>query len=224
MKTAFALLMGLSMSTPCLAEIVTYRASGELSYGYGELLDNNVISIGDSFELLISWETTTPGVFSSDNHFAMYEAIVSAQLTVGNQMPLIYQADQNTWPHISQISVTDYNLSGDQYEFTVWYAGIPSRPTIFQDYSLTAVTLNFFDQFSDVIQGLELPTSLDPALFTDTRIQLQYDNSSSPESYFNGRISAMTLVPLPGATWLLGSGILVLGAAIRRDTHRDSVS
>ncbi len=212
----FSLLCMLSMLAQ--AEVVTYRASGQINYGSGLLLDDHVIELGDSFEVEFSWETTTPADSPGNNSYANYRAITYMALSIGDSPVFALSAEDQRFP-LHDVTVTNYDLSGDGYEFLFFYAGSPGLPSIYQDYSLTSATISFYDQFVNSITSSALPNRLNLNDFTDTRFQVQFD-SATDLALFSGHITELTAVPLPGAVWLFFSGLLGLGIMSRRKrTH-----
>jgi hypothetical protein len=202
--TCILILYG-SITTIAQASLVTFRFAGELIDPLPSQL-NPPLGPGTPFSGTYSFESTTPDQNPSDPSFGSY--VISAY-------SITLLSRTYAYPIAGDVGTISVGRGNSFYQVT-------TLPEILSGPEINGLVLGSAEIFGEGLftsDALPLtPPSLSGFLFPSPRVSMIFYGPMEPTGIgIVGTLSSLTVVPLPGALLLFGSGLLGLtGLGIRR--------
>lgn len=214
MKRSFhpvALLLALAsacgLSSASAAPIV-YTASGVVDFVDAALSGD--FSLGDSFTMTYTIESTTAPRASSNSNFAVYDAMLSQSFT------LDAYAGSATGAEEIQVDNDPGGIFHDRYSPGPGAGSVITGPTV-AGMSLSTFYFNLIDDTDTVFSdALILPLSFNLADFTSKRFRVEFIDDEEVVHGVEGEITALVPEPASGALALIGAAALAIALRRRR--------
>jgi hypothetical protein len=111
------------------------------------------------------------------------------------------------------VGVFDDSASGDRFQTNV----VSPKGADVNGYFLTNLTLLLVDSTGSVFSNDSLPAGLDIADFDVAQAQLIFQHATLPSANVFADLNSVSMVPVPPAVWLFGSGLIGLFGLSRRN-------
>jgi hypothetical protein len=199
------LLIAVMMASAANADVFQFRGTGVLSSVTGSGGQFPEATAGDQFILDYTAETWMPGLTG-------YYAFTAATLTIdGNSFDLLAGGRM-----VGNVELTEWSSNSpggpvywDEFDISIW--GLQGSSDALSLYLIT----ERLPTPSNALLGTHHPTSALNVSSFNTRV-LEYRSAMGDN--FAGVVTSMAPIPLPGAAWLLLSGLVPLL------TRRSSIS
>ena len=202
-----SILITVLASTNTIAASTTISFSGVISGN--EPLLNPVITLGDLISGQITYDTDSPDSNSSPETGSYYTAITAYEFNIGS----FFGSSSGGRIFVNDNKSINLSLTGDSINFSTNNNSNGLVGPNIGDWMLGAISVLLIDSSQSVFDSDALPSEqLDPLDFDIQQSIVVFTNISSPTSVISVGfdVQSFSVVPIPGAFWLFGTGLIGL--------------